>query len=110
MPFSPVGFISNVDGDGNSVKAERTAAIAGNAASTTVVKNGSGRVVNILVTVAGSSTVGTIYDNTAGSGTVLAIVPAAATVGTQITVDMPAAIGITVVQGATSPGITIGYN
>jgi hypothetical protein len=110
MSFSPVSYIANTDLAGNSVRAEHTASIAANAASTTVVKNGSGRVVNILVTVAGSATVGTIYDNTAGSGTVLAIVPAAATVGTQITVDMPAGIGITVVQGATSPGITVGYS
>ena len=110
MPFSPVSYISNVDGAGNSVKAEKTAAIAGNAASTTVVKAAPGRLINALVTVAGTSTATTIYDNTAGSGTILALIPANTAVGTQITIDMPAANGITVVQGASSVGFTLGYN
>jgi hypothetical protein len=110
MPISPKSAYSIYDDAGNSVKAERTAAIAGNAASTTVVKNAPGRLVNALVTAAGTSTATTIYDNNAGSGTILAVIPAATAVGTQITIDMPAANGITVVQGASSVGLTIGYS
>lgn len=111
MPYSPKSAYSIYDDAGNSVKAEKTASIAANAASTTIVKGAPGRVVNALVTVAGTSTATTIYDNaSAGSGTVLALIPANTAVGTQITIDMPAANGITVVQGASSVGFTLGYS
>jgi hypothetical protein len=111
MSRSPVNAQASYDDAGNSVKAEKTAAIAGNAAATIVVKATPGRVINALVTVAGTTTATTIYDNAgAGSGTILALIPAATAVGTQITIDMPAANGITVVQGASSVGFTLGYN
>lgn len=110
MPFSPVGYISNVDGSGNSIRAERTAAIATGAA-TTAVKGAPGRVVNAVVTTAGTSTNNaTIYDNTAGSGTILAVILGGTAVGTQITIDMPANTGITVVNVASGPAFTLGYN
>lgn len=110
MPFSPVSYISNVDGSGNSTKAEQTAAIAAGA-GTTVVKGASGRVVNALVTTAGTSTDNaTVYDNTAGSGTILAVIPGGGTVGAQIAIDMPAANGITVVNVSGGPAFTLGYS
>lgn len=111
MPMSPVSYTSSVDAAGNSTKAEKTAAIAA-AAGTQTIKAAPGRVVNILVTAAGTaSDNATIYDNAAaGSGTILAIVPGGGSVGAQIAVDMPAANGITVVNVASGPGFTIGYN
>jgi hypothetical protein len=111
MPFSPAGYISNVDGAGNSVKAERTAAIAAGAA-TIVVKGAPGRVITAVITTAGTSTDNaTIYDNTAGSGTILAVIPGGTyTVGQQVTIDLPAAIGITVVNVASGPAFTLGYS
>lgn len=110
MPFVPVSYTSNVDGAGNSTKAERTAAIAAGA-STTVVKSGAGRVVNCLVTTAGTSTDNaTIYDNTAGSGTILAVIPGGGSVPAQITIDMPASVGITIVNVASGPAFTLGYS
>ena len=110
MPFSPVSYIANVDADGNSIKAEKTAAIPVTAA-TTVVKAAPGRLVNAVVTTAGtSSDNATIYDNTAGSGTILAIILGGTAVGTQITIDMPAANGITVVNVSGGPAFTLGYS
>ena len=110
MPFSPKSAYSIYDDAGNSVKAEKTAAIA-SAAATTVIKGAPGRVVNVLVTTAGTSTDNaTIYDNTAGSGTILGVVLGGTAVGTQITIDMPAANGITVVNVASGPAFTLGYS
>jgi hypothetical protein len=110
MPFSPKSAYSIYDDAGNSVKAEATAAIAAGA-GTSVVKAAPGRVVNALVTTAGTSTDNaTIYDNTAGSGTILAIIPGGGSVGAQITIDMPAANGITVVNVSGGPAFTLGYN
>lgn len=108
MPFSPVTYNSNVDGAGNSTKAERTAAIAAGAGTTTV-KGAPGRVVNALVTTAGTATDNaTITDGP--SGTTLAIILGGTAVGTQITIDMPAQVGIVVVNVASGPGFTLGYN
>lgn len=111
MPFVPVSYTSNVDGAGNSTRAEATKPIAASA-GTTVVKNAPGRVISAVVTAAGTSTDNaTVYDNTAGSGTILAIIPGGTyTVGQQVTIDLPAAIGITVVNVASGPGFTLGYN
>jgi hypothetical protein len=108
---SPVLWHANFDDHGNSTVAEATAAIAGNAASTTVVKAAGGRLMIVVVTAAGTSTATTIYDSAStGTGTILAVIPATTAVGTQLTINLPAAVGITVVQGASSVGLTIGYN
>jgi hypothetical protein len=111
MPFSPKSAYSIYDDAGNSVKAERTAAIAAGAA-TTVVKGAPGRVINAVVTTAGTSTDNaTIYDNTAGSGTILAVIPGGTyTVGQNVSIDMPAQNGITVVNVASGPAFTLGYS
>jgi hypothetical protein len=110
MPFSPVSYISNVDQAGNSTKAERTAPIA-SAAATTVVKNAPGRVINATITTAGSGgDNATIYDNNAGSGTILAVIAGGGTVGAQQSIDLPAGIGITVVNVGSGPAFTLGYN
>jgi hypothetical protein len=110
MPRSPLTAQAQYDGAGYSVYAEKTAAIA-SAAGTTVVKGAPGRVINALVTTAGTSPNNAlIYDNTAGSGTVLAEILGGTTVGTQITIQMPAAAGITVVNVASGPGFTLGIS
>jgi hypothetical protein len=96
------------DDAGNSVKAEKTAAIATGAA-TAVVKNAPGRVISALVTTAGTSgDNATITDG--ASGTVLAVILGSAAVGAQVTIDLPAAVGIVVVNVASGPAFTIGYN
>jgi hypothetical protein len=111
MSRAPVNAQASYDDAGNSVKAEKTAAIA-SGASTTCLKPAPGRVVNILVTAVGTGgDNATIHDDTgAGTGTVLAVILGAATAGTQITVDLPAASGITVVNVASGPAFTVGYN
>lgn len=87
-----------------------TVAIAASA-GTTVVKASAGRVCKAVVTTAGTASDNiTIYDNaTTGSGTVLAIVPGGTTVGTVFDLQMPAANGITVVNVASGPAITLSY-
>lgn len=108
MPRSPVVANASYDDAGNSVKAERTAPIAAGAGTTTV-KNAPGRVVNALVTAAGTaSDNATVTDG--ASGTVLAVILGGTAVGTQITIDMPAAVGIVVVNVASGPGFTLGYS
>lgn len=108
MPRSPVSAYAIYDDAGNSVKAEKTAAIAAGAGTTTV-KGAPGRVVNAVVTAAGTATDNaTITDG--ASGTTLAIILGGTAVGTQITIDMPAAAGIVVVNVASGPGFTLGYS
>jgi hypothetical protein len=111
MPFSPKSAYAVYDDAGNSVKAEQTAAIAAGAA-TTVVKSVPGRLVNVVITTAGTSTDNaTIYNNTAGSGAILAVIPGGTTLtGAQIQIDLPATVGITVVNVASGPAFTIGYS
>ena len=108
---SPVSAYTVYDDAGNSVKAELTKAIATGAA-TTVVKGGSGRLVNVVITAAGtSSDNATIYDNTAGSGAILAVIPGGTTLtGAQVSIDLPAAVGITVVNVSGGPAFTLGFS
>ena len=109
---SPVSAYTVYDDAGNSVKAELTKAIATGVA-TTVVKGGSGRLVNVVITSAGTSSDNlTIYDNaSAGSGAILAVIPGGTTLtGAQVTIDLPAANGITVVNVSGGPAVTIGYS
>ena len=111
MTFSPVSYISNTDAAGNSVKAEKTYAVPAGAGTYTVKAAGPGRVISATITTAGtSSDNATIYDNTAGSGTILAVIAGGGTVGAQQVIDLPAAIGITVVNVASGPAFTLGYN
>lgn len=112
MPKVPVSAYAIYDDAGNSVKAEQTAAIA-SAAATTIVKGAAGRLVNVVITTAGTSTDNaTIYDNpSAGSGKILAVIPGGTTLtGASVPIDLPAANGITVVNVASGPAFTIGYN
>lgn len=105
---SPVNANANYDDAGNSTKAEKTAAVA-SAAGTTVVKNAPGRVISALVTTAGTaSDNATITDGP--SGTVLAVILGGTAVGTQIPIDLPAAVSIVVVNVASGPAFTVGYN
>src|SRR5450755_1822279 len=108
---SPVSAYTVFDDAGNSVKAELTKAIATGVA-TTVVKGGSGRLVNVVITTAGtSSDNATIYDNTAGSGAILAVIPGGTTLtGAQVPIDLPCANGITVVNVSGGPAVPIGYS
>jgi hypothetical protein len=108
MSRSPVSDYAIYDGAGNSVKAEKAAAIATGAATTTV-KNGPGRVISALVTTAGTGgDNATITDG--ASGTVLAVILGSAAVGAQVTIDLPAANSIVVVNVASGPAFTLGYN
>ena len=112
MPKVPVSAYAVYDDAGNSVKAELAAAIAASA-GTTIVKAAPGRLVNVVITTAGtSSDNATIYDNaSAGSGKILAVIPGGTTLtGAQVVIDLPAANGITVVNVASGPAFTIGYN
>lgn len=108
--FAPLSYTASVDTVGNPKDPTFTAAIAAGA-GTTVVKNAPGRVATITVTTAGTSTDnGIVYDNTAGSGTILAVVAGGTAVGTILTVNLPAAIGITVVNVASGPAFTVGFS
>lgn len=87
-----------------------TAAIAASA-GTTVVKATAGRLCKAVVTTAGTATDNiTVYDNaTTGSGTILAIIPGGTTVGTVYDLQMPAANGITAVNVASGPAVTLSF-
>jgi len=74
---------------GTSIKAAIT--------SSTVVRTGAGRVVNVSVTVAGA--VGAIYDSSSTSVTTLPIAVVPATVGVYV-INLPVVNGILAVPGA----------
>jgi hypothetical protein len=86
-----------------------TATVAAGAGTTTI-KTGSGQLRRVLCTVAGTGT-GTVnfYDNTAGSGTIIGQVAANAAAGTFAIFDMPAGKGITVVNPANGPAMTVSF-
>jgi len=90
---------------------DQTATVA-SAAANTVIKAHAGRLRNVLVTTAGSGSGGVlIYDNaTVGSGTVIGYVPATIAVGTFYVFAMPAAAGITVVNVASGPVLTVSFD
>lgn len=103
-----MNFYATFDDHGNSLVAEVTAAIATGAATTTV-KNAPGRVISALVTTAGTGgDNATITDGP--SGTVLAVILGSAAVGAQVPINLPAANSIVVVNVASGPAFTIGYN
>lgn len=99
------------DDRGHGVLASGTSAIAAGA-GTTVVKASPGRLIKAVITTAGTSTDNiTIYDNaSAGSGTVLGVIAGGGTVGTMVTFDLPALNGITAVNVASGPAVTIGFS
>jgi hypothetical protein len=111
MPFAPVTYQTSIDALGNPLNATNSAAIAAGA-STTTIKAAPGRVIAATVTAAGTSTDNiTIYDNaSAGSGTILAVIAGGGTIGTRFVIDAPALNGITVVNVASGPAVTIGYS
>lgn len=88
---------------------QATVAIA--AAGSANVKASAGRLARVLITVAGTASL-TFYDNAAGgaTGTVIGITPAVTSVGQVLDFSIPAAVGISAVGGAGSPGVTVGYN
>jgi len=104
-------LVTPYDDNGFPAVAAFTTPIAAGS-STTTVKASPGRLCRVVVTTAGTSTDNiTIYDNaTAGSGEVLAVIPGGGTVGTIYALDLPAVNGITVVNVASGPAVTIGWS
>lgn len=110
MAFAPVTYQATVDTLGNPVSPTNAIGIAAGA-STTIVKATPGRVASVVVTAAGTGgDNATIYDNTAGSGLILGIIAGGTTAGTILNFNVPAAIGITVVNVGSGPGFTISYS
>lgn len=105
------GEFTPYDDEGFPINAIFTQAIAAGS-STTTLKSTPGRLCRAVVTAAGTSTDNiTIYDNaSAGSGLVLAVIPGGGTVGAVFAIDMPAQNGITVVNVASGPAVTIGWS
>jgi hypothetical protein len=100
------------DGSGYSISSiggQSTVAVA--AAGSANVKATPGRLCRVVITVAGTASL-TLYDNAAGNstGTIIGITPAVTSVGQVYDFNMPAAVGISAVGGAGSPGVTIGFN
>lgn len=85
-----------------------SAAIA-SGATTTTIKSGVGRLCRVVITTAGTASF-TIFDNTTGSGTALFVSPASTAVGTVFDIQMPAQIGITVVNQASGPAFTVSFD
>jgi len=109
MAFNEI--VTPYDDNGFPAAAAFTTPIA-SGASTTTLKPSPGRLCRVVVTTAGTATDNiTIYDNaSAGSGKVLALIPGGGTVGTIYTLDLPAANGITAVNVASGPAVTIGWS
>jgi len=109
MAHNMVGTL--VDDNGYNISPIGTATVAAGV-GTTVIKNGPGRLVKIVLTGAVPTGALTFYDSVgAASGTVLAVVPASgATVGQQFSIDMPAAVGITAVGASGSGAVTVAYS
>jgi hypothetical protein len=78
-------------------------------ANTKTLKVGKGRLCRISITTAGTASF-TVFDNTAGSGAVLFTSPATTVVGTVYDINLPAEIGITVVNVASGPAFAVSFN
>jgi hypothetical protein len=85
-----------------------TTAIA-SGASTTTIKSGIGRLCRISITAGGTASF-TIFDNTAASGVVLYTSAATTTTGTVIDIQLPAQVGITVVNQVSGAAFTVSYS
>lgn len=81
-------------------------------AANTVVSAYPGMLCRVLVTTAGTGAGSVlIYDNaTTNSGTVIGVIPATIAIGTYYTFLMPAVNGITAVNVANGPVLTISYD
>lgn len=104
------GIVTDYDDAGYPMVAAFTQAIAAGA-STTTLKAGPGRVCKVSVTAAGTASDNlTIYDNaSAGSGTVIAVIPGGGTLQVY-DISLPAFSGITVVNVASGPAVTVGWS
>lgn len=98
------------DDRGFCTSANATAPVAA-AAGTTIIKASPGHLARVVVTAAGTATDNiTIYDNaSSGSGTVLGVIPGGGTAGAIVSFDLPALNGITAVNVASGPAVTIGF-
>ncbi len=85
-----------------------SAAIA-SGSSTKTLKSGAGRLGRVAITTAGTASF-TVFDNTTGSGTALSVSPATTAQGQIIDIQMPAQIGITVVNQASGPAFTVSFD
>lgn len=85
-----------------------TAAIASGVVTTTI-KSGIGRLCRISITAAGTASF-TVFDSLTGTGTALYVSPATNAVGTVIDIQMPAQIGITVVNQASGAAFTVSFD
>jgi len=85
-----------------------SAAIA-SGSSTTTIKSGIGRLCRVSITTAGTASF-TVFDITSGSGTALFVSPATTSVGTIFDIQMPAQIGITVVNQVSGPAFTVSFD
>jgi len=85
-----------------------TVAVAATASAN--VKASPGRLGRVVITAAGTASL-TFYDNAAGgsTGTIIGVTPVTTAVGQIYDFSMPAAVGISAVGGAGSPGATIGF-
>ena len=77
--------------------------------STTTVKSGAGRLCRISIT-AGGTTSFTVFDNTTGSGNAIYTSPATTTTGTVLDIQMPANIGITIVNQALGAAFAVSFS
>lgn len=104
-------IVTQYDDEGFPVNPVFTAPIAASAA-TTVLKAQAGRLAKVVVTTAGTSSDNiTIYDNAStNSGTVLAVIPGGGTVGAVYAIDLPFVNGLTVVNVASGPAVTVGWS
>jgi hypothetical protein len=90
----------------NSAQQDETLAIAAGA-TTTVIRNGAGRLRKIIATAAGTAST-TFYDDPAAAqGTVLFVTPVAPALGQTFDVNLPAAKGIYAVGIAGSAPLTV---
>jgi NADPH-dependent curcumin reductase CurA len=76
--------------------------------STTTIKRSAGRVCRISIITAGTAAF-TIFDNTAGSGNVLYVSPATTSVGI-IDLQIPAQLGITIVNVVSGPALGVSFD
>lgn len=93
---------------GVTIGGKQTTAIA--SAGSANVKASPGRLFRVLITAAGTASL-TFYDNAAGgaTGTIIGVTPPATTVGQIYDFQLPAAVGISAVGGAGTPGVTVSW-
>lgn len=80
------------------------------AAGTVTLKAAPGRLCRIVITVAGTVAFNVFDNASAASGTALFTSPTATSIGQVFDIQMPAQLGITVSNPASSPGITVSWD